>query len=247
MAHEVKGFVDIHIHILPGIDDGPEDWEEAIQMAKAAQEDGIAAVVATPHNIGFGQELNRNQILLLVEELKGKLLKEGVALQIFPGIEVLLVPEVLLLLEEGKAFTLNGSRYILVELPYAFYPVYSEYALFKLLERGYRPILAHPERYAYFQSRPELLKPLVKMGVLVQLTSSSITGELGGRAKETSRFFLQEGMAHIIATDAHSPRWRKPTMREAFEEVSCVLGQEKAMEMFFFNPKAILEDEEIKI
>jgi len=245
MVHEVEGFVDLHIHLLPGVDDGPGSWEEAIQMAKLAWDEGIIAVVTTPHNIGFGRELNREMVLSLVEELRGKLLQEGITLQVFPGIEVLLMPEIFRFLEEGKAFTINGSRYILVELPYAFYPVYSEYLLFKLMEQGYRPILAHPERYHYFQSRPELLKPLVKGGVLVQLTSASITGELGGRARETSLFFLKEGMSHIIATDAHSAKWRKPAMREAFEEASRIVGREKALAMAFYNPKAILEDGEI--
>ncbi len=245
MVHEGREFVDLHVHILPGVDDGPEDWDDAIQMARLAQEEGITAVVATPHNVGFGQVLNRNLVFSLVEELKGRLAQENVGLRVFPGIEVLLMPEVFRLLEEGKVFTINGSRYILVELPYAFYPVYSEYVLFKLLEQGYKPILAHPERYAYFQARPELLRPIVKMGVLLQLTSGSITGELGSRARETARFFLQEGMAHIIASDAHSARWRKPTMREAFEEASRIVGQSKAEEMVFHTPKAILEDKEI--
>ncbi len=245
MVHEGKGFVDLHIHILPGVDDGAEDWEDAIQMARLAREEGITTVVATPHNSGFGQDLNRNLVLSLVEELKEKLAEEGVELQVFPGIEVMLIPEVFRLLEEGKAFTINGSRYILVELPYTVYPVYSEYVLFKLMERGYRPILAHPERYAYFQSRPELLKPLVKRGVLLQLTSASITGELGGRARETSIFLLREGMAHIVATDAHSSRWRKPSMREAFEELSRIVGREKAEEMTLHAPEAILEDKEV--
>ncbi len=245
MACEGKGFVDLHIHLLPGVDDGPEDWEEAIRMARIAREEGIATVVATPHDSGFGRSLNRSLVLSLVEELKAKLAQEGIELQVLPGIEVLLVPEIFRFLEEGQAFTLNGSRYILVELPYTVYPVYSEYVLFKLMERGYRPILAHPERYIYFQSRPELLKPLVRKGVLVQLTSGSVTGELGGRARETSLLFLREGMAHILATDAHSSGWRRPAMREAFEEISRLVGREKAEEMAIHVPEAILEDREV--
>jgi len=244
MARE--GFVDLHNHILPGIDDGPQDWEESIRMAKVAQEEGIIAVAATPHNIGFGREVNQNLVLYLVEELRARLRREGIELEVFPGIEVMVMPEVFLFLEEGKAFTLNGSKYILVELPYTFYPVYSEYVLFKLMERGYRPILAHPERYVYFQNRPELLKPLVESGLLLQVTSGSITGELGGKAREFSRHLLQEGLVHIIATDAHSAKWRKPAMREAVEEAAQIVGWEKALAMASHNPKAILEGKEVR-
>ncbi|HDN79824.1 MAG: phosphotransferase [Chloroflexi bacterium] len=242
-----EGFVDIHVHILPGLDDGAASWNEAIQMARQAWREGIRKLVATPHNYGFRAKLTKELVLSLVEELRKRLEEEGLQIELYPGVEVMLMPDIFHFLEAGTAFTLNSSRYILVELPLFSYPVYTEEVLFRLQVKGYKPILAHPERNTVFQERPELLYSLVKRGILVQLTSGSITGELGGIPYHVSHLFLRHRWAHIIASDAHSPMWRPPFIKDAVEEAAKIVGEEKAKAMVTSVPEAILNDEEIEV
>lgn len=238
-------YVDLHVHILPGVDDGVASWGEAIQMAHQLWAQGVRKLAVTPHNIGFQVRLTKEKVLSLMGKLEERLQQENIPLELYPGIEVMLEPDLLHRLEEGTAFTLNSSRYILVELPLFSYPIYAEELLFKLQVRGYKPILAHPERNIVFQERPELLYPLVKRKILVQLTSGSITGEMGGRARYVSRVFLQHRWAHIIASDAHSPLWRPPSIPQAVKEASKIVGEEEARAMASSIPEAILDDQDL--
>jgi len=241
------GYIDIHIHILPGLDDGAANWDEALQMAHQLWAQGVRKVVVTPHDSGFQVDLTREKVLSLMQELEDKLRHEGLSLELYPGIEVMLDPDIFRRLQEERAFTLNSSRYILVELPLFNYPIYTEEVLFKLQVQGYKPILAHPERNAVFQERPELLYPLVERGILVQLTSGSVIGEMGGRVQHVSKLFLRHRWAHIIASDAHSPSWRPPSIPRAVEEAAKIIGKEKALAMVTSIPEAILNDQDIEL
>ena len=240
-------YTDLHVHILPGLDDGPADWEESILLARRLWEEDIRTVAATPHDTGLRGRDSRAQVESLLEELRSKLVGEGLALEIVPGVEIMLEPDIIRRLETGAVFPLNSSRYVLVELPFYSYPVYVESVLFKLRVKGYRPILAHPERNSFLQERPELLYPLVKSGVLVQVTAGSITGEMGRMARWAARLFLRQRWVHVIASDAHSATWRPPSLNAAVKEASAIVGQDIALAMVTTVPQAILNDEDIQV
>jgi len=149
-------------------------------------------------------------------------------------------------LEGGHAFPLNGSRYILVELPLQSYPPYTGQVLFDLQVRGYRPILAHPERNETIQGDHHLLENLVERGMLAQLTASSLLGAWGPRAKKTAEVFLERHLVHVIATDAHHVEgFRAPVLSRGFQAATRLIGQEAATAMVLHIPEKILADQDV--
>lgn len=244
--------IDIHSHILAGLDDGAQDMAESIAMAEIAVSDGVRRMVATPHNawdMGLRERVTFmvSMVRDMVRELQVALDACHVELQVVPGLEVYLIPEVLKQLDTGQAFTLDETRYLLLELPLSAYPFYTENVLFELQVKGIVPILAHPERNIVIQEDPNILYPLVERGVLIQLTATSLTGLFGSLAEKTAQRLLEHNMAHIIASDAHTLTKRSPVLSAGVEEAARMIGEQRAVAMVEDVPAAILRDEEIAI
>lgn len=236
--------IDIHSHILPGLDDGAQDLSESIAMARMAQADGVKEIIATPHNASWTRT-RQEEVFSLVKILQAELEAQGIEVRLVPGVEAYLVPNLARELSTGQAFTLDETRYLLVELPLSAYPVYTEQVIFELQVRGIVPILAHPERNVAFQEDVNLLFPLVERGVLTQLTAASLEGVFGPLAQETARIMLEHNLAHFIASDAHGLTNRTPVLSRGVEEAAKVIGLERARTMVEMKPAALLRDEEI--
>lgn len=207
--------IDLHSHVLPGIDDGAKDREEAIAICRAAAADGIRVIAATPHV--------RNDYPTTVEVMEQAVRELQVAaqgiLRVLPGAELDL-QELERPVEELARFGLGGNpRCLLVEMPYVGWPLDLGEKLFRLRASGFTIVLAHPERNPEVQARPELLEALVATGTLVQLTAAAVDGRFGRRALRCSRALLEQRLAHLIASDAHAPDLRAVGMTEAVRAV----------------------------
>lgn len=216
--------VDIHNHILPGLDDGPKNMEETLLLARQAVESGISDVIATPHHMHrFHNELFKNNphnIIEVVNEVNEILTKEAIHLQIYPGMEIHLYEGILDDIDKkfDSFLTINNTgRYILLEPPSKVFPDFTEKVLLKLLDKGLQPILAHPERNRALRKSPEKIYDLVKKGLLVQLTAGSIVGIHGKRLMNFSKHLLNHHLVHLVASDAHHFSQRKFELLRAYQ------------------------------
>jgi protein-tyrosine phosphatase len=241
--------IDIHAHILPGMDDGAKNWEQTLQMARLAVEDGITLMVATPHlykkrSVGSTHLNTREIILQRVAQLKDKLYEEKIPLEILPGCDFPLSFESLQFLDDGQALTINdANRYLLLELPDTALPPATEEICFHLQSKGITPIITHPERHMILQEMPYKLKRLIDLGCLVQMTGNSLTGWFGRGVKKISRQFVKLGYVHLLATDTHDPKRRPPVLSQAVKELSRLVGEKRAQAMVNDIPQKIIAGE----
>lgn len=206
--------IDVHIHILPGLDDGPRNMEDSLAMARQAVTDGIRAVVATPHVAPGLYNNSKSRILDATKEFREQLKANVIPLEVYAGAEYLLDPDLSRLLKAGEALTIgDGGIYLLVELPFTGIPLYARETLSKIVMQGITPIIAHPERSQVFLEEPERLLPLLEFA-LGQCTSGSLTGLFGRRVQQVAAQYLKKGCYHFIGTDAHGTGRRNPVLSE---------------------------------
>ena len=226
--------IDLHSHVLPGLDDGAENLDQALAICRAAAADGIAVLAATPH-VRYDYPTTPDQMQVALAELR---LAVGDLVRLVPGAELDLF-ELERPVDELRRFSLAGSgAFLLVETPYLGWPIEIGANLFRLRSNGITPILAHPERNPQVQANPDLLAPLVDTGTLVQITAASVDGRLGRRAKSTAKALLDRGLAHLIASDAHAPMIREIGMSDAARAVK---DSELATWLTIDVPRAIIE------
>jgi protein-tyrosine phosphatase len=207
--------IDLHSHILPGVDDGAATLEESVAIARAAAGDGIRVIAATPH-VRDDYPTSAAEMERLVDETRAAVDAAGVDVRVVPGGEIAL--EMLLELgdDDLRRFGLGGNPgWLLLEFPYHGWPLALPELVFDLRTRGFTPLLAHPERNAEVQADPARLAPLVRSGVHVQVTAASLDGRLGRRTHAAARRLLEFGLVHVIASDAHAPEVREVGMRAA--------------------------------
>jgi len=234
--------IDLHCHILPGIDDGAPDMAEALAMARVAVADGIRVTACTPHIYPGMYENDAAGIRQAIAALRVELHVQDIPLQLVEGADVHLTPDLLDGLRAGRIPTLNGTRYFLFEPPHHVAPPRLENVVFDLVSAGYVPILTHPERLSWIDGHYPLFAKLVKGGAWMQLTSGAITGRFGPRAKYWSERMLDEGLVHIVATDAHRSDKRAPWLAEGKHAVAKRLGDATASDMVEGRPAAVLRD-----
>jgi len=232
--------IDLHSHILPGVDDGAQSLDEAVTMARMAAADGIEQIVSTPHDVGWNLAWQHPSVG--IQALQEELDRRAIKLRVLPGLEVRIDLDTPARAREGQVLTLNRSRYLLVELPFSHYPPYVEQILFELQVSGFVPVLAHPERHSTVMRDPSLLFHLVQRGILVQVTAASIVGQFGSDIRDFTRLLLRRRLAHIIASDAHSARLRPPTLSAAVRVAARWIGVEEATAMATTVPLAIVDD-----
>jgi protein-tyrosine phosphatase len=207
--------IDLHTHVLPGVDDGCQTLEESVELARAAAADGITALAATPH-VRFDYPTEPATMERLVGEVRAAVAAAGVGIEILPGGELALDVLDQLAPDDVRRFGLGGNPdLVLLEFPYAGWPLGLDGTVVRLQAEGKRIVLGHPERNAEVQSEPESLADLVARGVLVQVTAASLDGRLGGSSKRAARALLDRGLAHLLASDAHTPDVRRGGLRSA--------------------------------
>lgn len=239
---------DIHCHILPFVDDGADSMEDALEMARMAAESGVSTIIATPHcNLPYEKE--KNYISQHLQEhffrLQQAVKAAGIPVTLLPGAEVLCTPQVPELLRQGKLLTLAGSRYLLVEFFFDEDLDYMDQMLSAIASQGLLPVIAHPERYESVQRTPRIVERWFRNGYVIQLNKGSILGRLGRRAARTAEWILSRGLAHVVASDAHSPVMRTPQMDELVQFLTEVCTPEYVDILLDINPGRIRSDRPI--
>jgi protein-tyrosine phosphatase len=231
--------IDIHCHILPELDDGARNIDQSVEMARLAFADGIRTIVATPHiQPPF---LAAERICLSLSILNKRLTRENIPITILAGGDV----SMLLLPPDLKQYVIHKGPYILIEFPHSQLPSHAHDLLFTLSTQGFIPIITHPERNLGIIKNPRRLFDLLDLNVKVQLTSESLTGGFGKDAAECARFLLKKRMAHFLATDAHSPSFRRPVLSEGLAIAKQIIGDKAAMRLVTKNPAAVIDGKQI--
>lgn len=238
--------IDIHLHILPGVDDGSPNLESSLEMARLAVESGVHRVIATPHcNLPEMSGLNTAGVQMQVAKLRSALEQTGIPLGVYEGMEIFGTPQTAQRLRHGELCTLAGSQYPLIEFPFTGYAQEATEILNSVLELGFRPIVAHPERYRYVQSDPRLLNLWVEMGCLLQINRGSLFGRFGRHAEALAHGLLERNFASFVASDAHSPTARTPWLRDVAEFLLREYPKKVAWALLENNPRRVLENQEI--
>ena len=235
--------IDLHSHLLFGVDDGAATLEESLALARRAVEDGIHTCVLTPH-IHPGRYANvRSGLVQQVTHFQDELDRQGIPLKVRLGGEVRLSVESLeLLLEEEIPFlgTVDGYRVMLLEFPHQMIPVGSQQFIEKLLQFKVRPLIAHPERNKAIMAQAEKLGTFINLGCWAQLTAGSIAGRFGDAAYDTAVTLLEREWVHVIATDAHNLEHRPPVLSEGVRAAAEVVGAVRAQQMVVDWPAKII-------
>lgn len=237
------GMIDLHSHLLPGVDDGAQTLDESLALARLAVEDGIRISVLTPHVHPGRYENVRSDLLPRLASFQEALTAAGISLQLRLGGEVRLGIESLELLLDGEVPFLgevDGYRVMLLEFPHQMIPVGSQQFIEKLRQLKVRPLLAHPERNKAIMAQPERLAGLLEAGCWLQLTAGSIAGRFGDASRLVAKRILENGWAHVIATDAHNLQHRPPLLREGFQAAAAIVGEAEAWQMVSQRPAKIL-------
>lgn len=236
--------IDIHTHILPAVDDGSTSVTESLKMARIAVDDGITHLFATPHHRDYTR-MSRQEVAGRVAQLQVELDAAAIPLTLIPGFEVRLYDNTLEDWDDHLAGPLGDSRYILAEPLFHRYDSRTDEILFELFDRGYIPVMAHPERIRPIQDDLSLIEPFLERGGLTQLTAGSLIPGRDWRANTTAETMLRQGMAHIIASDAHKPYRRKPILSQARDAAALIVGNEQATAMVTAIPQAIVNNKPV--
>ncbi len=238
--------IDIHCHLMPGIDDGSKDLKETIAMFENAYTSGVTDMILTPHYIN-GTKYNKDNETKskLTEILREALRRADIDINISFGNEVYIDDKLPELIASGKVSTLADSRYVLVELPVGFVDKNAGYVFFRLRSNGYVPIIAHPERYHYIQKNPEMVMEYVKLGCLLQGNYMSLLGKYGKKAKKTLKTLLKNDVISMLASDIHHEH-NDYHLPEAEKQVLKIVKKEEELEKLFIkNPEKVIRNEVI--
>lgn len=246
-GRHMEKFIDIHSHIIPGVDDGARNMETSIRMLQIAAGDGISQIILTPHNKPGHHPMDFSKTASKVEELQNRLLDNNIAIKLYIGNEIYYRSELVWEIENGQAATLAGTHYVLVEFsPLDDYD-YIRSGIYTLLMNGYRPVLAHAERYRNIRVKKSGLDDLAEMGCYIQLNADSIMGKYGFEIRQYTRKLLKKELVHFIATDAHDATKRVPKLSACAEYITKKYGEEYASYLLYDNPYKAIRDKEIPI
>lgn len=232
--------IDLHLHLLPGIDDGAPNVDVSIAMLERAQIFGFEMLVATPHLDGGLTPSYERAVQTGLEHVQAAARDFPVSIKL--GFEIQLSPDLPARLNAGERSTLGGSNTVLVELPFAGWPLFTEQTLFDLQASGFVPLLAHPERYAAIQSEPERALDLAERGVLLQVTIGSLVGLFGKPAQRVAELLLRENATTVLASDAHSAGQRFMCVADGLARAEALVGQARLRQLVQDNPQALLEN-----
>ncbi len=232
--------IDLHCHILPGIDDGASDLSVSLDMARASAADGVTDLACTPHILPGLYPNTGPQILQATQHLQDALDQHDIPLRLTTGADNHIAPDFVAGLRAGRLLSLNGSRYVLVEPPHHVLPPRLEDTFFSLTSAGYVPILTHPERLSWIKSHYEIVKRLGESGVWMQITAGSLAGAFGKNARYWAERMLDERRVHILATDAHDIQRRPPNLSVGRDLAAARVGFREAEHLVETRPQGVL-------
>lgn len=232
--------IDLHSHILPGIDDGASNIDVALEMARMQVADGVTVQACTPHILPGMYHNTGSGIRRAVVEFQTLLTEHGIPLRLVVGADNHMIPDFVDQLRSGHLLSLADSRYVLVEPPHHVAPPQMEAFFFGLLVAGYVPILTHPERLSWINTHYDVFERLVLKGVWMQITAGSLTGDFGDGARYWAERMLDEGLVHILATDAHGTKRRAPNLSSGRGFAAERLGVEEAEHLVETRPRAVI-------
>lgn len=239
-------YTDLHLHLLPNVDDGPRSWEEVTKLAQGIVDDGVFQTAVTPHFNCWNPDLlsNRAELADHMARLRAHLSEAGIPLEIFPGAEHFLTPEIVEQIGRNEAPLLGPGPYILVELPFNNRPLYAEDVLYQIQLAGLRPVLAHPERYSWVQANPDAVGPMLSSEIVLQLTAASLSGHYGGRIKKTAERLLESGAYQLVGSDKHHPQQSRD-LSDMESNVRALTDDNVANLLFEENPRRVLRGEPV--
>ncbi|MCB1546114.1 MAG: capsular biosynthesis protein [Methylobacteriaceae bacterium] len=235
--------IDLHSHILPGIDDGAPNLEMSVAMARASVANGVTVLACTPHIMPGVWNNSGPQIRQSVANLQKTLNELEIPLHLVTGADVHIAPDLVGAIRSGRVLTLHDTRYILLELPHHVAPVHADECFFQLLTAGYVPVFTHPERLSWIQQHYDLMRRLFDSGVWMQITAGSLTGSFGSRAKYWAEKMLCDGLVHILASDTHNVGHRSPVLAEGWDAARRLVGDDEAYHLVVTRPYGILNND----
>lgn len=239
--------IDVHSHILPNIDDGSRSIEETFNLIKEAKEAGFEGIVCTSHYMENYYETNRPEREVWINAIHENLENKNIDMNLYLGNEIYMSDNIIELLEDGKATTMNDTSYVLFELPMNAEPMNLYDMVYEMQQYKIVPILAHPERYSFVQTDPELIYDLIDKGVLMQANYGSIIGQYGKKAQMIVQKFLENNMIHMLGTDVHRQNTIYPKIPEIILELKALIGEEKVKELTTINPELVINNKRIDI
>ena len=236
--------LDLHCHLLPAIDDGATDVPMALEMARQAWDDGIRTVACTPHIYPGMYDNNRAGIQAAIDAFVPRLRDAGIELELVIGADVHLDRSLVEGIQTGRIPTLANSRYLLLEPPHHVAPPRFEETVFELMVAGIVPVITHPERLRWIDDHYDVFKRLVGQGAWMQITAGALTGRFGKRPKYWGERMLDEGLVHVLATDAHHPVRRPPRLAEGRDAAARRIGDAHAIHLVHTRPQGIIDNVE---
>lgn len=245
IAKNNHNYTDIHIHVIPGVDDGSENLDMSMEMLKLAYEEGIRRMIVTPHNKPMHHNVTKEKMQELLQLLRVRMKQEELEIELYPGNELYYREDLVKCMEQGKAITMADSRYVLIEFQPADRWEYIRDGINDMLMAGYRPILAHIERYQEVAKEMERVIRLKEMGCYIQVNTASVMGRYGMGIKRYVRKLLKQQLVDFVATDAHNATTRTPDMAKCAEYISKKCGAEYRNRLLTENPSKVISDEYI--
>ena len=237
--------IDMHSHILPNIDDGSRSVEETFQLIEEAQKVGFEAIISTSHYMEGYYETAAPEREVWINSIYQKFQEQNGNIKLYLGSEVYFSENIINLLEEGKASTINDTSYVLFEMPLNAEPMNLYDVIYEMLQHKLVPILAHPERYSFIQKEPELVYDLIQKGVYMQANYGSIVGQYGEKAQLLVKKLLMNNMIHFLGSDVHRRNTVYPRIPHILEELKKIIGEEKLEQLTSVNPKLVLQNKRV--
>ena len=234
--------IDFHSHILPGIDDGSRSIEQTIRMLKEAKEAGFTKIISTSHYMEGYYESDETERIELLNEVQ----KNISGIELYLGNEIYITNNMIDLIQNKQASTINNSKYVLFEFPLSAKSMNDKEVIYRLIENGFVPVIAHPERYSYVQDNPEYIEELAEMGALFQANYGSIIGMYGKKAEKTLKKLLKNDLIRFFGTDSHRIDQVYTKMPKILKKLHKVLSDEEIEEFTVINPQKVLNNEEIE-
>lgn len=238
----IEGMVDLHCHLLPGVDDGAKTPEMTFQMAKMAAASGVRQIVCTPHCTAGDHQMRKRMdwIIRAVTLFNAAFARENIPMTLHPGMELLCNGYLSETLDRGDVLPLANSNCLLIEFRFDVRLPAIERAAVLVKNAGYTPMLAHPERYPVVWDQPECLEIWAREGYLLQLDKDSVLGRFGNRCARTAHWALQHGVAYAVASDAHDTKTRTPEMEKVFDCISRLYTESLSENLIIKNPQGIM-------
>lgn len=235
MTDNIKGFVDIHSHLLP-IQDGPENPVRAIRALRIAEANNITDIIFTPHYYSWDTTYNQKNVEQIFQVIKEEISRSSIKINIYLGNECAIDERIIADLKERKALTLNNTDYVLCEYPLYQVPWNFSNILYELIDNGYKPIIAHPERNIYIESNYGRIQELKRNGCLVQINAASVLGKYGRICKRIAAEMLKDELVEYVASDSHSEIERAPdVLKKAFKQTGRWVNKEYLIKLFVKN------------